>query len=78
MVVPMWVRSVGVNAGEDLKEGKHGSLALKWFGCVSFETRLGPGPRQRGWQVQGVGSLVCTSEARKIRVPLVRARSRAP
>ena len=42
------------------------------------QTRLGPGPRQQGRQVQGVGSLVCTSKARKMRVPLARARGGAP
>ena len=56
------------------------------------QTRLGPGPRQPGWQVQGVGSLVCTSERGPRRMllsagvgsaedcgkPLVRARSGEP
>jgi hypothetical protein len=60
--------------------------------CVCLQTRLGPGPRQQGRQVQEVGcptlgeeaklerkgrsaAEVCTSEARKIGVPLARART---
>src|SRR5271156_671825 len=63
------------------------SSVLEWLCCVCSQTRLGPGPRQRRRQVQEEGSLpgmqwrapeaVCTSAARKIRVPLARARGRA-
>jgi|SRR5580693_6456667 hypothetical protein len=62
--------------------------------CCS-QTRLGPGPRQQGRQVQEVGfptlgtersaewrgrstAEVCTSEARKIGVPLVARQGRSP
>src|SRR5271170_5371512 len=57
------------------------SSVFEWPCCVCYQTRLGPGPRQRRRQVQEEGSLpgmqwrapqaVCTSAARKIRVPLV-------
>src|SRR5271154_49694 len=57
------------------------SSVFEWPCCVCYQTRLGPGPRQRMRQVQEEGSLpgmqwrarqaVCTSAARKIRVPLV-------
>src|SRR5271156_3432702 len=57
------------------------SSVFEWPCCVCYQTRLGPGPRQRRRQVQEESSLpgmqwrapqaVCTSAARKIRVPLV-------
>ena len=63
------------------------SSVFEWPCCVCSQTRLGPGPRQRRRQVQEEGSLpgmqwrapqaVCTSAARKIRVPLARARGGA-
>ena len=62
---------------------------MEWLCCVCSQTRLGPGPRQQGRQVQEVGfptrnkmeggrRPVCTSEARKIGVPLARARDGRP
>src|ERR1700712_4305536 len=32
-------------------------LAFQWLCCVCSQTRLGPGPRQQGRQVQGEGYL---------------------
>jgi hypothetical protein len=66
-----------------------GSSVFEWLCCVCSQTRLGPGPRQQGRKVQEEGSLpgtewrasvakVCTSAARKIRVPLARARDGVP
>src|SRR5271163_4090299 len=66
-----------------------GSSAFEWPCCVCSQTRLGPGPRQQGRQVQEVGfptwneveggrRPVCTSAARKIGVPLARARDGVP
>src|SRR5271168_1479831 len=66
-----------------------GSSAFEWPCCVCSQTRLGPGPRQQGRQVQEVGfptrnkveggrRPVCTSAARKIGVPLSRARDGVP
>src|SRR3984885_14571419 len=65
------------------------SSVFEWPCCVCSQTRLGPGPRQQGWQVQEVGfptrneveggrRPVCTSAARKIGVPLARARDGVP
>ena len=69
-------------------------LRFEWPCCVCSQTRLGPGPRQQGRQVQVAGSIpwraaasgtegrseaeVCTSAARKMRVPLARARDGVP
>src|SRR5271168_5392971 len=66
-----------------------GSSAFEWPCCVCSQTRLGPGPRQQGRQVQEVGfptrneveggrRPVCTSAARKIGVLLARARDGVP
>src|ERR1700691_2285582 len=72
-----------------------GSSVFEWLCCVCSQTRLGPGPRQQGRQVQEEGfptleterraewrgrsaAEVCTSEARKIGVPLVARQGRSP
>jgi hypothetical protein len=65
-----------------------GSSVFEWPCCVCSQTRLGPGPRQRGRQVQGVGKVADRpAEGRRKRIPgaarsffhrLARARSRAP
>jgi len=63
-------------------------LRFEWLCCVCSQTRLGAGPRQQGRPVQEEGSLpatkrrasaakVCTSAARKIRVPLVARQGRS-
>jgi hypothetical protein len=60
-----------------------GSSVFEWLCCVCSQTRLGPGPRQQGRQVQEVGfptrneveggrRPVCTSAARKIGVRVKR------
>src|SRR5260370_38897768 len=71
------------------------SSVFEWPCCVCQQTRLGPGPRQQGRQVQEVGfptletersaewkgrraAEACTSEARKIGVPLVARQGRSP
>src|SRR5260370_42488839 len=65
------------------------SSVFEWPCCVCYQTRLGPGPRQQGRQVQEVGfptrneveggrRPVCTSAARKIGVLLARARDGVP
>ena len=71
------------------------SSVFEWLCCVCSQTRLGPGPRQQGRQVQEEGfptlgtersaewrgrsaAEVCTSEARKIGVPLVTRQGRSP
>src|SRR5580658_6473276 len=71
------------------------SSVFEWLCCVCSQTRLGPGPRQQGRQVQEEGfptlgtersaewrgrsaAEVCTSEARKIGVPLVARQGRSP
>src|SRR3984893_1243069 len=65
------------------------SSVFEWPCCVCSQTRLGPGPRQQGRQVQEVGfptrneveggrRPVCTSAARKIGVPLVARQGRSP
>ena len=40
------------------------SSAFKWLCCVCLQTRLGPGPRQRGRQVQEEGFPTLEGEAR--------------
>src|ERR1700728_4593423 len=71
------------------------SSVFEWLCCVCSQTRLGPGPRQQGRQVQEEGfptlgtersaewrgrsaAEVCTSDARKIGVPLVARQGRSP
>src|ERR1700722_144384 len=71
------------------------SSVFEWLCCVCSRTRLGPGPRQQGRQVQEEGfptlgtersaewrgrsaAEVCTSEARKIGVPLVTRQGASP
>src|ERR1700677_4066825 len=65
------------------------SSVFEWLCCVCLQTRLGPGPRQQGRQVQEAGfptrneveggrRPVCTSAARKIGVPLVARQGRSP